>query len=177
MFILFSIDFLRDSNEATECDYAGLKKARNVSRPPPVKARRVDEMLKGLWDELEAGHIDRFEFLELASNFFEPDRVRNYLRFLYVAPNNLSFFRPCRLLGLILPVPHLVEEMLSAGLEPGDLNQELPDADSVQTLRQIPVIFLMHMKFLFNFYDNMIIYSSKTIPIQQQLSLLKKPVN
>ena len=67
---------MHNSNAATECDYVALKKAENVSRPRPVKARRVDELLNGLWDELATGSINRFEFLELASNFFEPDRVK-----------------------------------------------------------------------------------------------------
>lgn len=58
------IDFLRDSNEATECDYEDLKKAYSVSRPQTVitTSPRLDEMLSGLWDELENGDINRLQF-------------------------------------------------------------------------------------------------------------------
>ena len=51
-----------------------LKNAFALGKNKPVKARKVDKKIDDMWDKLDDGILTISQFLELACNFFEPDR-------------------------------------------------------------------------------------------------------
>ena len=64
-----------DANDCSERDLDGLRSGLSLSRDKSASCRTVDRKLMKLWEELDDKTISRVLFLELASNFFEPDRV------------------------------------------------------------------------------------------------------
>nr|CAH0104432.1 unnamed protein product [Daphnia galeata] len=67
--------FLIDANDCSERDLDGLRSGLSLSRDKSASYRTVDRKLMKLWEELDDKTISRVLFLELASNFFEPDRT------------------------------------------------------------------------------------------------------
>ncbi|XP_045030418.1 uncharacterized protein LOC116935338 [Daphnia magna] len=67
--------FLIDANDCSERDLEGLRRGLSLSRDKSASYRTVDRKLMKLWEELDDKTISRVLFLELASNFFEPDRT------------------------------------------------------------------------------------------------------
>lgn len=51
-----------------------MKHAFTLGRSKPVKARLVDRKIDEMWTKYDEGVINISNFLELACNFFEPDR-------------------------------------------------------------------------------------------------------
>ena len=64
-----------DANDCSERDLDGLRSGLSLSWDKSASYRTVDRKLMKLWEELDDKTISRVLFLELASNFFEPDRV------------------------------------------------------------------------------------------------------
>ncbi|XP_045034595.1 uncharacterized protein LOC123475661 [Daphnia magna] len=67
--------FLIDANDCSKRDLEGLRRGLSLSRDKSASYRTVDRKLMKLWEELDDKTISRVLFLELASNFFEPDRT------------------------------------------------------------------------------------------------------
>ena len=63
------------ANDFSERDLDGLKSGLSLSRDKSASYRTVDRKLIKLWEELDDKTISRVLFLELTSNFFEPDRL------------------------------------------------------------------------------------------------------
>jgi len=66
------------SNADTELDLQAVKHAFSLGKSKPVKARIVDRKINDLWTKFDEGAregvINISQFLDLACNFFEPDR-------------------------------------------------------------------------------------------------------
>ena len=62
------------SNADTELDLEAVKHAFSLGKSKPVKARIVDRKINDLWTKFDEGVINISQFLDLACNFFEPDR-------------------------------------------------------------------------------------------------------
>ena len=62
------------SNADTELDLQAVKHAFSLGKSKPVKARIVDRKINDLWTKFDEGVINISQFLDLACNFFEPDR-------------------------------------------------------------------------------------------------------
>ena len=62
------------SNADTELDLEAVKHAFSLGKNKPVKARIVDRKINDLWTKFDEGVINISQFLDLACNFFEPDR-------------------------------------------------------------------------------------------------------
>ncbi|KZS16486.1 Uncharacterized protein APZ42_017762 [Daphnia magna] len=69
------MSFLIDANDCSERDLEGLRRGLSLSRDKSASYRTVDRKLMKFWEELDDKTISRVLFLELASNFFEPDRT------------------------------------------------------------------------------------------------------
>jgi hypothetical protein len=62
------------SNADTELDLQAVKHAFSLGKSKPVKARIVDRKINDLWTKFDERVINISQFLDLACNFFEPDR-------------------------------------------------------------------------------------------------------
>jgi hypothetical protein len=60
-------------------DFLALEKAQAIGRPRTIAERQQDERISHISGELASGRLQVFQFLEMASNLFEPDHsnVRN----------------------------------------------------------------------------------------------------
>ena len=61
------------SNADTELDLEAVKHAFSLGKSKPVKARIVDRKINDLWTKFDEV-INISQFIDLACNFFEPDR-------------------------------------------------------------------------------------------------------
>lgn len=66
---------MQECEETARRDFQALRGGGRAGRPQTRLQREQDNRIQQLIDGMQAGRIQLREFIEIASNFFEPERV------------------------------------------------------------------------------------------------------
>ena len=100
LFIIIKLNFsghLQVVEEITLRDFNSARNGLQIRRPQPARQRNRDARIAAETHNLNVGRITLIEFLEIASNFFEPadlhTEVHTSFCFLFLTFFSLSHFR------------------------------------------------------------------------------------